>query len=357
LAKDHFIPASLIARFSEDSAGAARSRKVWALRANGSRAEVRAESIGYSNRLYDVDEDMFPTHGARAVDDVWGSYEPDLSRVLDRLIDGSVTAAEWIDVLVPFVAASFARDRGYQTRVKGRLSRGGLVEALPGELDRTDHILEKSNIAINRVMEMERFAARALACSWVVHEVDDDLVLQDVGYGFELVNEFPDVMATLFPVGRRHVLMLTPCPVRWILTMSGGEWRPVISHVRSECPSEWLNRALANTAQDFVVGSRSAVGHVEPGDLRFWDWDGIDQVLEQWPFGIDTRLLSGLHRVVRAVVHGGLESLDEVCLNRYQAITDLEPKAIVIAPRPHFRASRVLKFADAGLALSVEQGF
>lgn len=105
MAKDHFIPASLIARFSEEIDDQVRRRKVWVARSNGSRAKVRAESVGYANGLYDVDQDMFPTRGHRAVDDVWASYEPQVFRVLDRLIDGSVTATEWVDTLLPFVAA------------------------------------------------------------------------------------------------------------------------------------------------------------------------------------------------------------------------------------------------------------
>lgn len=195
----------------------------------------------------------------RAVDDVWSSCEGDLPRVLDRLIDGSVTAAEWIDTLVPFVAVSFARDRGYKSRVTGRLTRHSTKGLLAADPELAEFVLEDTNIALNRLIEMERFAARALASEWVVYEVADDLILPDVGYGFELVSEHPDVLALLFPIGRRHLLMLTPCASRRIMTTSGGKWKPSISYSQTQLPGHLLNRRLANTAQDFVVGTRTAI--------------------------------------------------------------------------------------------------
>ncbi|NHW49341.1 DUF4238 domain-containing protein [Paenarthrobacter sp. MSM-2-10-13] len=353
MAKDHFIPASLMARFSQDAVGPARKRKVWSLRSNGSRAEVRAEAVGYSNGLYDVDSGMFPTRGVRAVDDVWSSYEGDLPGVLDRLIDRSVTAAEWIDTLVPFVAASFARDRGYKSRVTRRLanSTSGLFAEIP---ELAELALDDTNIAINRLMEMERFAARALASEWVVFEFDEDIVLPDVGYGFDLVSEDPDVLALWFPIGRRNLLMLTPCASRRVITRSEGEWKPSIYYSQTEVKVGELNRALAHTAQDFIVGTRTSIDDVRPEDLGRFDWHAIDEVLEQWPFSVDTRELGGLHRVVQAVVHGELESFDGVSLDRYGAVSELEPGGTFMAPNREIRAERFLAFDGIGLVLSVD---
>lgn len=199
-----------------------------------------------------------------------------------------------------------------------------------------------------------RHAWSARTRAWVVYEVADDLVLPDVGYGFELVSEYPDVLALLFPIGRRHLLMLTPRASRRVMTTSGGKWRPSISYSQTQVPGQPLNRALANTAQDFVVGTRTALDHVGPEDFSLFNWDGIDEVLEQWPFRVDTRELGGLHRVVQAVVRGDLESLDGVSLNRYQALSEVEPQGAFIAPHRDIPADRFLALDGTGLVLSVD---
>lgn len=357
MAKDHFIPASLIARFSEETDGEVRRRKVWVARSNGSRAKVRAESVGYANGLYDVDQDMFPTRGHRAVDDIWGSYEPQLSRVLDRLIDGSVTATEWVDTLLPFVAAPFGRDRGYKERVAGRLVRHASTGSRIADFDITEFILDDTNIALNRVMEMERFAARALASMWEVIEVDGDLILPDLGYGFDLINEYPDVLMMLYPIGRRHLLTLTPCPQRRILKRSPDRWVPDISYGKSLVSSDDINRVLASTAQDFVVGSNAAIDGIKTENFAVFNWDGIDEVLEQWPFNIDTLSLSGLHRVVQAIVHDELKSLEGVLLTRHKSLADLEPNGLFLAPSGGIRADQVLALDKAGLVLTAHRSY
>lgn len=351
MAKDHFIPAGLLARFTDDPKDSSRLSKVCSLRSNGARALVRAESIGYSRNLYDVDGEMFPTRGTRAVDSVWDSYEPDLSRALDKLIGGSVTASEWINILVPFVAASFGRDRGYKARVVGRFAREIDVDRREfGEL-----VLNDTNIAINRILEMERFASRALACEWTVCEVRDDLVIPDIGYCLELVHQYPDIISMQFPIGRRHLLILTPRPSGLILKKSNGGWGPTISYARLEVPSELLNRALATTAQDFVVGTRTSIDQVKADDLSQYTWETIDQILEQWPFRVDTRNLSGLRRAVQEIVDGNLDSLDHVYLDPLLAISELEPQAeLVSATGRRVPADAFLTLHRNGLDLSVD---
>lgn len=355
MAKDHFIPASLIARFSDETDGDARKRKVWAARSNGSRARVRAEALGYANSLYDVDQDMFPTRGPRAVDDVWDSYEPQLAQVLDSLINGTVTASEWIDTLLPFVAAPFGRDRGYRARVAGRLARHNSGSPWQGDLDMTDFMLDDTNIALNRLLELERFAARAIASTWEVLEVEGDLVLPDLAYGFDLIHEYPDILMLLYPIGRRHLLALTPCPRRHILRRTADGWTPEISYAKSLVPSRDINYLLTSTAQDFVVGSGAAIEEIRTKDFALFDWDGIDQVLEQWPFNVDTLSLGGLHRVVQDVIHHGLTRLDGVVLSRHRSLSELEPHGLFLAPPGHVRADQILAFDEIGLLLTAHR--
>lgn len=348
MAKDHFIPASLIARFSADELNEPRSRKVWTLRSGGQRANVRAETIGYSNNLYAVDGELFPTRGVRAVDDVWSTYEGNLPGALNRLIDGTTTAEEWIDTLVPFVAAAFARDRGYERRVASRVGTRSWEELRAADPDLLDLLFGNTNIALNRLIEMDRFAARALASDWVVYEIEGDIVLPDLGYGFDLIDTCPDVVALMLPIGKGHVLSLTPSAEHRILISAGATWEPCIAHAKSPSPAESVNRALARTAQDFVAGTLSAIDSIRSTDLGVFKWEEVEAVLSIWPFSVDTRNLIGLDRVVRRMIHGQIDSFDGVILNRYQSLFELSPELSLISPLRKIRADRFLSVDDQG---------
>jgi hypothetical protein len=315
---------------------------------------VRAESIGYSNNLYNVDDSMFPTRGVRAVDDVWSSYESALPGALDRLIERSTSAHEWINILVPFVAATFARDRGYKYRVESRIGGRFESDAHSTDLDLRDVILDETNIAMNRVLEMERFAVRALASEWVVCELDDDVVLSDVGYGFDLVSENPDTVALMLPIGRRHLLVLTPCARTRIFDRSDDRWIPVITYVSDQAIVSRLNQELAKTAQDFVIGTLSAIESVDSARIGTFSWEGIDTILAAWPFNVDTRSLGGLYQVVRALVQREIDSPYEVLLNRYAALSNLEPEALFLFPRREVFAHHYLNMTETELVLTVD---
>ena len=85
MAKDHFIPAALIGRFSDETSARLRDRKVWiASRIGKSPRQSTAGAVGYENRLYDVDPHLFYDTNGKAVDNFWSKYEPQLPRVIDQ---------------------------------------------------------------------------------------------------------------------------------------------------------------------------------------------------------------------------------------------------------------------------------
>lgn len=87
--KDHFIPAALLGRFSDDQTGPMRDRHLQVVGRHAGRRRSRASAIGYKNALYDVDKDFFPGSGGRAIDNIWDAYEPHLAQALDALIAGT----------------------------------------------------------------------------------------------------------------------------------------------------------------------------------------------------------------------------------------------------------------------------
>lgn len=322
--KDHFIPAALLGRFSDDQTGPMRDRNLQVVSRHTERRRSRASTIGYKNGLYDVDKDFFPASGGRVIDNIWDIYEPHLPQALDSLIAGTLTASNWIRVVVPFVAAMFARDRFYAMRVEARLVRQGV------EQPRTEFpwMFDKTHLNMNRVVEMNRFAARAIMCDWYVYEADGDLVIPDLGFGFDLLDPFEgrDVVGLMLPIGRRHVLELTPVPERVVARRAAeGDWQALISYAPSATTSADLNKYLAQCAQDFVAGTEAAVATVSPDDMATFGPASVDEVLNQWPFNVDTLILSGIHAPLDRLIHDEEVDLDAWQLDRFEGVKELDP--------------------------------
>lgn len=323
MAKDHFIPAALLGRFSEDETGPLRERVLHVVsRHTGGRCATAA-SIGYKKGLYDVDRDSFPASHGRAIDKLWDVYEPQLPRVLDDLIDGTLSASDWIRTLVPFVAATFARDRSYEARVVARLKGegGGSEGEWPG-------VISKTNMNLNRVVEMNRFAARAIVCDWYVFEVDGDVLIPDLGFGFDLLSdpeEERERVGFMLPVGRRHILGLMPVPERVLAARSAdGTWRVPIVHSQSAASALEVNRNLCQCAQDFAAGTKAATRPFSSQDLSTFDPAQIERVLAQWPFNIDTLVLAGLHKPVDKLLHDEPLDLNEWPVDRFEGVVELD---------------------------------
>lgn len=65
MAKDHFIPAALLGRFSEDDSGPLRKRRLHVVSRHTAGRVATAASIGYKKGLYGVDQDFSrPRRGA-----------------------------------------------------------------------------------------------------------------------------------------------------------------------------------------------------------------------------------------------------------------------------------------------------
>src|SRR5437773_437305 len=95
--RQHYLPASFVARFSSDTDPDVRRRHVFAARRNGDGPyALAAENAAFVRNLY-----------SEAVDAIWTDYEARLPAALDALCDPTheLDAEVWLRVLVPFVAA------------------------------------------------------------------------------------------------------------------------------------------------------------------------------------------------------------------------------------------------------------
>ncbi|HEX3826751.1 MAG TPA: hypothetical protein VHV82_05695 [Sporichthyaceae bacterium] len=175
MARDHYVPASVLGRFSTETASSARKRKL-AVGRQGKVFAAKAEDFGFVNGLYDVTSTglWLPpgVEDPKSVDPMINGYEPGLPEALDLLENqATVPLQPWLRVLVPFVAAMFVRGNDFARRYEGR----PVVAACGGS----------SGEDTNRVhlLELQLLLAPVVAARWVVlHQAGhESFIVNDLG--------------------------------------------------------------------------------------------------------------------------------------------------------------------------------
>jgi hypothetical protein len=294
MARDHYIPASVLGRFSADLGGRARERTLVVGR-DGKVFEAKARDIGLVNRLYDVNSPRVTlpsgTEDPGSIDGMITGYEPDLPAALDLLDSGSpVPLRPWLRVLVPFVAAMFVRGRDFAVRFEGR----PLVKA--------SGVSGPDNTNTARLIELQHLLAPVTCARWVVlHQAgQESFIINDLGLmptrdlglrqdGFAI------------PIGRRSVLGIFPQRTRTVALYDDG-WQSIIEHQYLDTPEVAVfNRALAECATEWIAGAerdviQRSLEHLadEPPDSAV--------LLERWPFDHRTLVAHDRdwHRLVSA---------------------------------------------------------
>jgi hypothetical protein len=163
MARDHYVPASVLGRFSAEPVSRVRDRRLVVGR-SGKVFSAKAESIGFVNKLYDVSSTgLWLASGAEdpgSVDRMISGYESQLPDVLDLLdlLDRTarVPLRAWLRVLVPFIAAMFVRGRDFGARFEGR----PVVRAAGAS--------GRDNTNRARLLELQRLLAPVTCARWVV---------------------------------------------------------------------------------------------------------------------------------------------------------------------------------------------
>lgn len=256
MARDHYLPAAYIGRFSGERRANLRSRDclIWTAHLGASQpVQQKASSIGYEKGLYDLHpEGNSPSLGNSV--DTW-IYERELPYILDALSSGEhLSLSDWLHVAVPFVAGLFVRGPDYDTRYHERLSAIDLPFSDKHALKKHQH--NQANFA--RVVEMQSLLLPIMAARWkVIHATGTHrCVLNDIG----MVPLFdPAVNSTgwAIPLDTRSLLFLMPRRRGCFGTFGrDGQWNAVIEHLDE--PDEFfegLNELTAATAQRFVVSA------------------------------------------------------------------------------------------------------
>ena len=356
MAKDHFIPATLIGRFSDDKSQPSRNREIWVACRNGkSPRRSTAQAEGYKANLYNVDREIFSSTNGKAVDNLWSSYEPGLSEALDDLLSHeSLRADTWINILVPFVAATFARDHTYKERNASRLTSSFFSELQ----DARPSISARTDLNLNRVIEMNKFAAKAISSEWKVLEFEEDIVLPDLGYCL-IVNDEQlygaDVVIPMIPIDKRHVLELFPSPQR-VVAQKGegtfGEWRVHIYHEKVE--NYDINSELTRWAQNYVIGNETSIKSVDPSLMAKFSPRNIDEMLAVWPFNVETKSMAGIHAPIAKILNNESVDLDRESLNRFFGISGLDQNvlALIISSTSNLPASRFIHYQNDSVVMN-----
>ena len=305
MAKDrqHFLPASWIARFSEEDKQPLRDRQVWVYRVNNSKAwRTAASRIAFQNKMYNIDAGIRPPGQENAVDKTW-CYEGELDSALDRLINQETTLEDFLNILVPFVGSIFARTPIRREILMAEMKKHRDENPLFKEIK-----LSKSNININRLRDAEIHSSRSLFYQWIVVEMDSDTVLPDIGTGFGLNygSRNVEVFIRLIPIGLRHILCLVPFERLQILSLDkNGNFQPIVEYQKERDLQEDLTMLLLDGVQDFVIGSRSRIENLDLKAEETYSTTWLADRFSYWPFFPDGNLVEGI-----------LDRVKEIALDR-----------------------------------------
>jgi hypothetical protein len=258
MAKDHYLPAALLGRFSPDSARPMRERNIWVYRnKQQSSTRTKAKDVGFRNNYYSLSAGQL----GRLVDNTWTAYEQRLTTALDQLCDPAVNfvdGALWTRVLVPFVAGIFVRTPDFVLKHEGSQEEQAAQQPF---LD-VASISRSDNANLVRLPAMIRSLSLIMAARWTVLHTNgfEFLINNDLGYANGAFVDNPSRSGWVIPIGPKCALQLTPCPdgrSRRIMYHAGEDrgWRAFIDHAHLK-PKSYLrlNLLTSRVAREFIVG-------------------------------------------------------------------------------------------------------
>jgi hypothetical protein len=263
MAKDHFIPAALIGRFSAETVCPYRDRHVAMARPGWSSSRIAAaRNFGFANDLYAIGPD-------RTTDELW-AYEGRLMRAIDEAVEGGPIGLEaWARVLVPFVASLFMRGREFKDRYQSRGSA-----ALAEYMD--------PNLA--RAMEFQRLLAPVACARWVVFHRSEfaDLLGSDIGI-VHMRDRPNGEVGWAVPMDPHAALGIFPRDRRSVARFVDDRWCSSIEHVwDGDFDFDGLNNAISRSATEFIFGPKSTT--VDKFLPSSFERAATDDQLYNWPY-------------------------------------------------------------------------
>lgn len=242
MAKDHYLPAGFIGRFSSDTTGAYRDRRLWMYNVKAGKVlPTAASAIGYKKGLYNL-------HDGRNVDK-W-DYEGPLNRVLDDIASGKdVSLDDWAHIAVPFIAGLFVRGKEFNERYENMPMMKELMKS--GKLN-------PDNTNGSRIIRLQRQLAPVMAARWVVlHNTDPNTPIISNDLGLVLTQDASTgAVGWAIPLDPKTVLGIFPQKIRHIARYAGGTWYANIEHLNPPAAMfKGMSEQMARASKEFIFGT------------------------------------------------------------------------------------------------------
>ena len=237
----HYLPATYIARFSNDDNVRRRKRIIYGgNNNNGKIFKTTAEKVGAINNFYTLVE---AKDEPDLIDNIWEKYESKLNEAIDGLINSRINAITWARVLVPFVTCMLIRSPDFNTRFERRI--------LEIQLDLEK--LSPDNINFGRILEIQRLLTPILAANWIVFNIqgNEELITNDIGYA-PFRNLPTGEIGFSIPLDTKHILGIMPRKERIIAYAENNEWFPVIQYEDLLTDIKDINKSISSIAQNFT---------------------------------------------------------------------------------------------------------
>jgi Protein of unknown function (DUF4238) len=154
MARDHYIPATYLAIFSDEVSLPRRNRTLCVInKRTGAMFRSNAGAICSPIDFYNYGGGDWPTD---AIDKHVSGYEPLLHIALEDLIHDRLSAAVWASTVVPFVTSLFVRGPDFNRRFETRL---GDLQKLRGSSDNTNlaRVFEEQRLFYARIIRKMDF--------------------------------------------------------------------------------------------------------------------------------------------------------------------------------------------------------
>ena len=241
MAKDHYLPAGFIGRFSSDTTRAYRDRRLWMYNVKARKVlPTAASAIGYKKGLYNL-------HDGSNVDK-W-DYEGPLNRVLDDVASGKdVTLDDWVHIAVPFITGLFVRGKEFNERYENIPMMKELMKS--GKLN-------PDNTNSSRIIRLQRQLAPVMGARWVVlHNSDPQTPIISSDLGLVLTRDASTgAVGWAIPLDSKTVLGIFPQKVRHIARHTGSTWYTNIEHLTPPVAMfKGINEQIARASKEFIFG-------------------------------------------------------------------------------------------------------
>jgi len=291
MAKDHFIPATLLSNFSAIAEGPGRQRQIWQRVFNKGIFEKKAASIGYKNNLYTSNFDNSQT-GYRHVDSEWARAESNLREVVEKISEkgGGISYSEWLVILVDMAAQILVRGKDINNEMEARPE---LLALIGNESNNEFKKETKNNLRLTLLNEWRGIFT---AAKWRIIKSKTEFITSDLGFALFFTDKNSNEWGVYIPLSKNICLEIIPSPMSVICQFDNNSWTKMIPAIYlNASDTSQINRSIANFAKEFLVGSNEdIVKNIPEDECNIFNYQTIFDITHQTIYRNNLSCLSSL---------------------------------------------------------------